>query len=129
MLEYFFVGYVAECNLVEVVRVHKLVEDVGAEYDGLGDADGDAFFIIEVGVPSQQVVDEGKAAAFASKTAFANACEVAVLVETFSLEDCHDALILHASVGNDGIEDDGSVCVDVLQAFPCDAFEEFGDGE
>jgi hypothetical protein len=108
--------------LVEVVCVHKLVEDVGAEHDGLGDADGDAFAFIQVWVSSQQMVDEGKATAFSSKAAFANACEVAVLVETLSLEDCHYALILHAPVGNDGIENDGSVCVDVLQAFPCDAF-------
>ena len=123
------VGDVAERKLVEVVGVHELVEDVGAEHDGLGDADGDAFLFVEVGVASEQMVDEGEAATFPSEAALADAGEVAVLVEALALEDCHDALVLHPAVGDDGVEDDGAVGVDVLQAVPGDALQEFGDGE
>ena len=129
MCENLLIGDVAESHLIEVVGVHELVEDVGAEHDGLWYADGDAFLLVEVGVPPQEVVDKGEAASLASQTALADACEVAVLVEALALEDSHDALVLHASVGHNGIEYDGSVRIDVLEALPCDALQEFRDGE
>ena len=78
---------------------------------------------------TKQVVDESQAASFATQTALADAGKVAVLVETLALEDCHDALILHPSVSNNGVENDGTMCIDVLQALPCDAFQELRYGE
>ena len=129
VLQDFLVGDVAERQLIEVVGVHELVEDIGAEHDGLWDADCHAFLLVEVGVASEQVVDEGEAASFAAQAALADAGKVAVLVESLALEDRYDALVLHPSVGHDGVEDDGAVGIDILQALPRDALQKLRDGE
>ena len=78
---------------------------------------------------TKQVVYESEAASFASQTAFSDTGKIAVLVETFTLEDCHNTLILHPSIGNNGVENDGTMCIDVLQTFPRNAFQEFRNGE
>ena len=129
MLQDFLVRYVAECQLIEVVGVHKFVEDVRTEHDGFGDADSYAFLFVEVCMTSQQMVDESEPASFAAQTALTNAGKVAVLVETFSLEDSHNALILHPSVSDDSVKNDGAMCINVLQTLPSDALQELRDGE
>ena len=78
---------------------------------------------------TKQVIYESEAASFASQTAFSDTGKIAVLVETFTLEDCHNTLILHPSIGNNGVENDGTMCIDVLQTFPRNAFQEFRNGE
>ena len=128
-LQNLFVGCVAQCHLVEVVRVHELVENVRTEHDSLGDADCDALLLVQVGMASQDVVDEGQATSLTAQAAITYTGEVAVLVEAFSLEDCHNALVLHAAIGHDSIQDDGSVSIYILQALPGDALQELRDGE
>ena len=50
VLQDFLVGQVGEGHLVEVVALHEFVEDVGAEYNGLGHRYAHAFVIFEYGV-------------------------------------------------------------------------------
>ena len=78
---------------------------------------------------TKQVVYESEAASFASQTAFSDTGKIAVLVETFTLEDCHNTLILHPSIGNNGVKDDCTMSIDVLQTFPRNALQELGNGE
>ena len=143
-----FVGRIAQRKRIELVLVHELVEDVGAEHDGLGDAHArlllqflrgfvesdvaqEAFGaeVLQVGVPAHEVVEEGEAASLAAERAIADACKVGILVEASALEHGHHALVLHATIGDDGLEDPLAVCLDVLQTAPRDALEEVGHGE
>jgi len=125
----FVVGDVAQGHLVEFVCVHEFVEDVGAEDDGLRNHDACVGKLVEVGVPLDDVVDEGDAAPFSAEASVADPGEVGVLVEAVAVEDGDDALVLHAAVGDDGVEDDLAVGVDVLEGVPGDVSKELGDGE
>ena len=127
--EYLLVADIAECRLVQFVAVHKFVEDISAEHYRLGYHDVYSVDGVQVGVPLEQLSDEGQAASLSAQAAFADACEVAVLVEAFALEDSHHALVLHTSVGDDGVQDDLSVGIHVLQSLPGDVLQELRDGE
>ena len=80
-------------------------------------------------MPLDDIVEEGEAAALASERAFANAREVGILVELATVEDCHDAGVLHMSVLHDGIEDYLAVGIDILQLMPRHLLEECRHGE
>ena len=52
-----------------------------------------------------------------------------IFVEASAVEDGDNALVLHVSILYDGIEDDLSVCIDVLQLLPGDGLQELRHGE
>ena len=108
--EYLFVGAVAQSNRIKLIDVHELVEDIGTQYHGLRDHGR----CREVFVTGEHTVDEGEATSFSSQRPIADAGEVAVLVETLALEHSHNAMVLHLSVGNNGVEGDLSMCINIL---------------
>ena len=123
------VGDIAERHLIKLVGIHELIKDVGAKHDSLGYHHLSVVVFVEVGVALDDMVDEGYAASLATQRAIADAGKIGVSVETFAVEHGHDALVLHATIGDDGVENDLAMLVDVLQRVPSDAFEEVGDGE
>ena len=60
-----FVRRIAQSHLVELVLVHELVEDVGAEHYGLGDT-GDVVLALQVLVVDEHAVQERQTATFAT---------------------------------------------------------------
>ena len=75
------------------------------------------------------VVEECQTASLASERAIPDAGKVAVLIKTLTLEDGHHALVAHLAVADNGIEDDLTVGINVLQGIPGDVLEELRDGE
>ena len=108
-----------ERHAVEVVLLHELVEDVGAEDDGLRYAHRHVLKGVHVRVAFDDVVEECDAAPLAAQRAVADAGEVAEVVEALAVEDRHHALVLHPAVGDDGVVDDFAVLIDILQRLPC----------
>ena len=120
---------IGECELIEVVVVHEFLEEVGAEHYGLGNHDGGIVELIEFGVVFDDIVDEGKAAAFPSERTFADACKIRIAVETIATEHGNDSLVFHAAIIDDGFKDGATVGIDVLEFFPRELFDELGRGE
>lgn len=125
-VEYVAVRNLAQCQRIELVGIHELVEDIGTEHHSLRYQGPDravwilrAVFTrpdtIEVFVTCKQSVEEGETTSLASERTISDTREVAVLVESLSLEDCNHTLILHTAVCHDGIEDDLTVGIDVLK--------------
>ena len=129
MLQNLFVGHVAQGYLVEVVRVHKLVEHIGAEHHRLGDAHLDALKLVELGMALDDVVEESQSAPLAAQGAIADAGKMAVGVEALAVEEGHDADVLHVTVFDDGIEDNLTVSIDILHLLERDVLQEVGHGE
>ena len=77
----------------------------------------------------QEVVDKGQTASLTTQRSFTDAGKVGVGVEAIALEDSHHTLIFHLAVLHDGIEDDLSVSIYVLQTIPCNRAQEFSDRE
>ena len=75
------------------------------------------------------IVEERQTAALASQRSLTDAGEVAVGVELQTVEHSHHADVLHPSVLHDGVEDDLTVGVDILQLVPRDMFQERRHGE
>ncbi len=123
------VGNVGQGYLVKLVRIHELIKHVGAENHGLGNADVYVVELVGFGMMLDDVVQESQSASLAAQRSVADAGEIAVLVEALALEHRHNALVAHAPVCHDGVEDDFAVRVDVLQAVPGDAFQKLADGE
>ena len=123
------VGNVAQRHLVELVALHELIENVGTEHDSLRNHHLGIRETVEFGMALDDVVDEGNATSLASERTVADAGKVGIAVEAVAVEHCHHTLVLHATVSNNGIEDDLAVLVHVLQRIPCDVFQEFGDRE
>ena len=80
-------------------------------------------------MPHEDVVNESQSTAFSTQTSIANTGKVRILVKAFALENSYNALILHPSVGYNGIQDNLAVCVYVLQVVPSNILEELRDGE
>ena len=99
----FLVAGVAQGDGIEIVSLHELVEDVGADDHSLGDVYGEAL-ALELGVALDHRTHEGEAAPLASERTVADAGKIAVLIEAVFLVDGHDAGILHAPVLYDEVE-------------------------
>ena len=128
-LENVLVVGVAQCELVEFVGVHELVEDVGAQHNRFGDDHFKVVVLVDILVFLDNVVDERQSASFPAERPLTNAGEVAVLVEPVAVEHGHDAPVSHLAVGDDGIEDVLPVLVHVLQSLVSDFLKKFRDGE
>ena len=124
VLQDFLVGGIAQGYGVEVVLLHKFVEEVGTEHDGLRYRHLGTLVLVQLGVALDDAVEEGQAAALAAERAFADAGEVGIAVELQAVEDGHHADVLHAAVLHDGVEDNLAVGVNVLQFMPRDVFQE-----
>ena len=78
MSQYLLVRGIAQCYMVEVVRLHELVEDIGTEHHRLRYHHLGILKLVELGMPLHDVVKECQTTALASKRAVANARKVAV---------------------------------------------------
>ena len=123
------VGGVAQGHGIEVVGVHELVEHVGTEHHGFGNAHFHALQLVEVGMALDDVVEEGQSAPFSAQRAVADACEVAVGVEAVAVEERHHADVLHAAVLHNGVENNLAVGIHVFQLVPRHRLEERRHGE
>ena len=117
-LKYLIVRGIAQCDLVEVVLLHEIVEDVCTEDDGLRYLYGGSRISVEVWVRLYYMVKERQATSFSTKRALSDACEVRILVEFLPIEDRHYTLIAHPAVFHYGIEDYLTVDVDILELMP-----------
>ena len=129
MLQDLLVRSIAEGNTPEVVIVHELVEEVGAQHHCLRNLHGGILKLIQFGVALDDVVEEGQSAALAAQRAIADAGKVGIAVKLQTVEDGHHADILHTAVLHDGIEDNLAVGIDILQLMPGDMLKELADGE
>ena len=75
------------------------------------------------------VVEKCQTSALASQRPLAYAGEMAVGVELVAVELSHHSDILHLSILHNGLEDNLSVGIHVLQLVPCDMLEESRYGE
>ena len=125
----FLIAGIAQCNLIEIVRLHELVEDVRTEHDGLRDTDLGVIETGELRMHLHDVVKESQATSLASQRAVADAGEVGIAVVLVTVEDSHHADVLHVTVLHDGIEDDLPVDIHILKLVPSDVLEIFRHGE
>ena len=68
--------------LIQIVGIHKLVEHIGTEHDGLGNGNTGILELFELGVMLHQIVDESQSAPFASQRTVADTGKVGVAVES-----------------------------------------------
>ena len=61
------------------------------------------------------VVDEGDATSFSSERTLTDSCKIGILVETVFMEHRHHSLVFHLSVSDDGIKNDLSVSIHILE--------------
>ena len=115
--------------LIQIVGIHKLVEHIGTEHDGLGNGDTGILKLFELGVMLHQVVDESQSAPLASQRTVANTGKVGVSVKAVAPEDCHYSLVFHLAVFHDSLEDNFTVGIHVLQAIPGDGPQELCHGK
>ena len=108
IFQYGFVGGVAQCQRIKSVGGHEFVEYVGAEHHCARYPDGDAVEIVADRVLLDYLVDECKAAAFASKRSLADPGEVGVVVKAVFAEHGHHAAVFHLAVFHDEIEKQAS---------------------
>ena len=127
--ENFVIGGFGEGQRIEVALLHELVEDVRTEHNGLGELHLCPGEVVQVGMAQDDVVEEGQAASLAAQRTVADAGKVAVTVEAVAVEYGHNALVLHATVADDGIKDNLPVGIDVLKGVPRDVAQELGDGK
>ena len=123
-MENLVVGGIAEGDLVEVVLLHEAVEDIRTQDDRLRNLHRCVRESVEVGMPFDDIVEEGQSASFPAQRTVADAGEMGIAVELMTVEQGDDAHVAHPPVGDDGIEDDLPVHVHVLQLMPGDALQE-----
>ena len=124
VLEDDLVGRIAQRDGPQVVVVHEAVEEVGTEHHRLGNLHGSIAKLVEFGMALDDIVQEGQATALTAQRTLTDAGEVGIAVELQSVEHGHHTDILHASVLYDGIEDNLTVGIHILQLVPRDLLQE-----
>ena len=120
---------IRQSQLVEIVRLHELLEKIGAEHHRFGDHDGGVVETVDFGVVFHQIVDEGQTASLAAERTFADAGEIGVPVEAIAAEHGDHAAVLHQTVLHNGFKDDAAMRIEVAQFFPRELFHKLGGGK
>ena len=129
VLQDFFIRRITQRDGIEIVVLHELVEEVGAEHNGLRNHHLRLFILIELGMALDDIIEERQATTLTTEGAFTDAGEMGVAVKLQTVEHSHDTDILHPPVLHDGIEDNLPVGIDILQLMPGDMLKELADGE
>ena len=129
MLQYLLVGRIAEGNTPKVIIIHELIEEVGTKHHGFRNLHGGILKLIQFGMTLDDVVKKSQSAPLAAQRAVANAGKVSITVEFQAVEDSHHANVLHVAVLHDGIEDNLTVGIQVLQLMPRHRLQELRHGE
>ena len=124
MLQKLLVGCIAQGNTPEVVLVHKLVEEIGTEHNGLWYLHRGILKMVQLRMALDNIVEESQTTTFTTQRTITNTGKVGKAVELQTVEHSHHTNILHATVLNDGIEDNLSVGIQVLQFVPRHRLEE-----
>ena len=129
MLQDLFVGSIAESNGIEIVLLHELIEEVGTEYDGLRNRHLSILVLVQLCMPLDDIIEESQATTLATQRTVANTGEMAIGIELQTVEYSHHADVLHAAILYDGVEDNLTVGIDILQFMPGDMLQEGRDRE
>ena len=100
--------------MVQVVLLHKLVEEIRTQHNRLRDVHLYARKAVKLWMPLDDVVEKGQSAAFSTQRAVANACEVGVAVELHAVEHGHNTDVFHVAVAHNGLENNLSVRIHIL---------------
>ena len=119
---------IAQCNGIQLVRLHKLVENIGTDHHGFGNGNGE-IRVFQGRIPLHHRPDKCQATPFAAQRTVTNAGEIAVFVESFFLVNRHDAGVLHAAVLHDQIENQLPGFVHIFIVAHIDMFQYFGGRE
>ena len=129
MLQYLVVRGVAQGNMIEVVLVHKLVEDISAEHHRARYAHRHSGKLVELRMLLYHIVEECQSPTLTAERTVADAGEVAVGVKLSAVEHCHHSDVLHVAILHNGVEDNLSVGIHVLQLSPRHMLQECRHGE
>ena len=67
ILKNFLVGDVGECDFIKAIGLHELIEDVGTEYNRLGNLHGSILILVEVDATFDDVVKKSETSALSSQ--------------------------------------------------------------
>ena len=124
MFQYLLVRGVAQCYGVEIILLHKLIEEVGTQHHRLRDHHWSMLVFVEFRITFYHLVKECQTSTLSSQRALSDTCEVCVAVVFQAVEHSHHSDVLHPSVLHYGVEDDLSVGIHILELMPCYVFQE-----
>src|SRR5574344_2648046 len=128
-LQNFIVIGIAQSYLIEIVGIHEFIKDIGTKHYSLGDGNRCILEFLELGMFLDDIIDECQTTAFSSQGPVAYSRKIGIAVETVTLEDGDYSLILHDAVFDDGIEDNLTVRIDILQGMPRNLLQKIGNRE
>ena len=129
VLQNLIIAGIAQGYRIEIVALHKLIEDVGTQDDRLRNLHRGIVILIELRMTLDDIVEECQASALSAQGTFSDTGKVGILVKLHSVEDCHDTQVLHVTILYDGIEDNLSVGIHILQLLPSHVLQECRDRE
>ena len=129
MLQDFLVGRVAQGDGIEVVFLHKLVENVGTQHHRLWNLHAHTRKFVQIGMSLHNAVEKGQSATFSAQRTVADTRKMGVFVEPTAVEHGHDTQIFHVAILHDGIENNLPRRIHVLQLLPFHRLEELRNGE
>ena len=129
MFQNLVVGCIAESYRVKVVLLHKLIKEVGAEHNGLGDCHLSILVAVKFRMTLDDIVKKCQTTSFTAERALADTCEVTISIKLHAIEYSHHTDVLHTTILHDGIEDNLSVSIDILEFMPGNVLQESRDRE
>ena len=129
MLQDLLVRSVAQRDGIKVVLLHELVEEVGAEHHRLRNHHLRLFILIKFRVALDDIIEKRQTTALTTEGTLTDTGKVGIAVEFQTVEDSHNTDVLHPTVLYDGVEDDLTVGINILQLMPGDVLEESRHGE
>ena len=129
MLQYLLVAGIAQRYGPQVVLLHELVEEVGTQYHRFGYRYLGLFELVQLGVALDDVIEECQTTALTAQRTLADTGKVSIAVELQTVEHSYYTNVLHPTVLYDGVEDNLSVGIHILQLMPGNMFQEGRNGE
>ena len=122
--KHLLVADINQCQWIQTVRFHKLIEDIGAENDRFRDVDRKVL-LIQHRIAFDHRTDKSQSPPFTSEWSLADTCKITVLVKPFFLINSHNPGVLHLPILYDDIENKLPCIIQVRAHVHINLFQQF----
>ena len=98
------IGNIRQRRGIQPVHFHKLIEYVGTQHHGVGNANHRTLEVVAHWIVFDDGVDKRQATALATERALADARGITVAVEAVFVELCHHATVFHLAILHNQVE-------------------------
>ena len=124
MFQYLIVWCITQCNGIQIILLHELIEEVGAEHDRFRNRNMCILILVQLRVALDDIIKKSQATPFTAKRPLTDTGKMAVRIKLHPIKYSHHSDVFHPTILHDSVEDYLTMGIDILKFMPRDVLQE-----